>query len=53
MLPWDQRQVLVLRDVQGRPGPEVARTLGLSEAAMKSRLHRARSSLRMWLTPTG
>ncbi|MGW4894523.1 RNA polymerase sigma factor [Kitasatospora sp. NPDC004240] len=45
-LPPDQREVLVLRDVQGVPGPAVARSLGLSEAAMKSRLHRARTAVR-------
>ena len=41
-LPDDQRRVLIMRDVQGYPGREVANALGLSLAAMKSRLHRAR-----------
>ncbi|MGW2991470.1 RNA polymerase sigma factor [Streptomyces sp. NPDC001193] len=45
-LPADQRQVLVMRDIQGLPGRTVADRLGLSTAAMKSRLHRARSALR-------
>lgn len=45
-LPDDQRRVLILRDVQGYSGPAVAAALGLSTAAMKSRLHRARSSVR-------
>ncbi len=45
-LPRDQRQVLVLRDIQGLPGKAVAKALGLSTAAMKSRLHRARAALR-------
>jgi RNA polymerase sigma-70 factor (ECF subfamily) len=45
-LPRDQRQVLIMRDVQGLPGNAVARSLGLSNAAMKSRLHRARAALR-------
>ncbi|WP_327353764.1 RNA polymerase sigma factor [Streptomyces sp. NBC_01304] len=49
-LPPDQRQVLILRDVQGLPGRTVARSLGLSNAAMKSRLHRARAVLRHSLT---
>ncbi|MEV6281106.1 sigma-70 family RNA polymerase sigma factor [Kribbella sp. NPDC051770] len=44
-LPDDQRQVLVLRDLLGWPGRTVADSLGLSTAAMKSRLHRARSAL--------
>ena len=45
-LPADQRSVLVMRDIQGLPGHEVARSLGLSSAAMKSRLHRARAGVR-------
>ncbi|MEU0629445.1 RNA polymerase sigma factor [Streptomyces sp. NPDC005989] len=45
-LPMDQRQVLVMRDIQGLPGRTVADRLGLSTAAMKSRLHRARSAVR-------
>lgn len=45
-LPEDQRQVLVMRDIQGLPGGTVADRLGLSTAAMKSRLHRARSAVR-------
>ncbi|MEV0169999.1 RNA polymerase sigma factor [Streptomyces sp. NPDC050803] len=45
-LPDDQRQVLVMRDIQGLPGRTVADRLGLSTAAMKSRLHRARSTVR-------
>ncbi|MER6999760.1 RNA polymerase sigma factor [Streptomyces sp. NPDC000410] len=45
-LPRDQRQVLIMRDVQGLPGRTVAHALGLSNAAMKSRLHRARAALR-------
>lgn len=45
-LPADQRQVLIMRDVQGLPGRTVAHALGLSTPAMKSRLHRARTALR-------
>lgn len=45
-LPPDQRQVLIMRDVQGLPGGVVARSLGLSTAAMKSRLHRPRHRAR-------
>ncbi|MFF9486331.1 RNA polymerase sigma factor [Streptomyces sp. NPDC014676] len=51
-LPRDQRQVLIMRDVQGYPGRLVAQSLGLSNAAMKSRLHRARAALRQALAPT-
>jgi RNA polymerase sigma factor (sigma-70 family) len=49
-LPRDQRQVLIMRDIQGYPGRYVARMLGLSNAAIKSRLHRARAALRQALT---
>ncbi|MEU0941130.1 MULTISPECIES: sigma-70 family RNA polymerase sigma factor [unclassified Embleya] len=54
-LPDDQRQVLVMRDIQGLPGRTVADRLGLGTAAMKSRLHRARSAVREALhdDPTG
>ncbi len=41
-LTAEEREVLVLRDVEGFSGEEVARMLGLSVPAMKSRLHRAR-----------
>ncbi|MEV6951041.1 RNA polymerase sigma factor [Streptomyces sp. NPDC051183] len=52
-LPGDQRQVLIMRDVQGLPGRTVAHSLGLSTAAMKSRLHRARATLRHSLEAKG
>ncbi|MFE9630907.1 RNA polymerase sigma factor [Streptomyces sp. NPDC006463] len=51
-LPPDQRQVLIMRDMQGLPGKTVAHSLGLSSAAMKSRLHRARTALRHSLAVT-
>jgi RNA polymerase sigma-70 factor, ECF subfamily len=44
------REVLVLRDVEGLTGDEVCGALGLSEAAMKSRLHRARQMVRERVT---
>ena len=40
------REVLLMRDVEGMTAPEVAATLDLSVAAVKSRLHRARGMLR-------
>jgi RNA polymerase sigma-70 factor (ECF subfamily) len=43
------RTVLLLRDVEGRTAPESAEALGISVAALKSRLHRARSDLRQTL----
>jgi RNA polymerase sigma-70 factor, ECF subfamily len=45
-LPAEAREVFELRDVAEIPGEEVARRLGISLAAMKSRLHRARELLR-------
>jgi RNA polymerase sigma-70 factor, ECF subfamily len=50
-LPVSQREVLVLRDVEGLPAPEVGRILGLNQRAVKSRLHRARVALREALAP--
>jgi RNA polymerase sigma-70 factor (ECF subfamily) len=46
-----QREVLVLRDVEGFSAPEVARILGTSVDAIKSRLHRARVAVRQHLAP--
>ncbi len=40
------RNVFLLRDVENRPMPEVAARLGISVAAAKSRLLRARAELR-------
>jgi RNA polymerase sigma factor (sigma-70 family) len=48
-LPPEQRRVLVLRDIHGLSGAETARTLGIERAAMKSRLHRARKTVRAQL----
>jgi len=44
------RAVLVMRDVEGRSAAEVGAALGLSVAAVKSRLHRARAQVRGILT---
>lgn len=40
-----EREILVLRDLEGFSGGEAAALLGLSTPAMKSRLHRARLRL--------
>ncbi len=40
------REVLILRDLEGLSGEETCRALGLQTAAMKTRLHRARTQLR-------
>jgi RNA polymerase sigma-70 factor (ECF subfamily) len=45
------REVLVLRDVEGLTGPEVAEVLGVSVEAVKSRLHRARLAVRAHVAP--
>jgi len=45
------REVLILRDVEGLTAPEVATVTGLSIAAIKSRLHRARARVREELAP--
>jgi RNA polymerase sigma-70 factor (ECF subfamily) len=45
------REVLLLRDVEGLSSAEVARVTGLSVAAVKTRLHRARARLRAALAP--
>jgi RNA polymerase sigma-70 factor (ECF subfamily) len=43
------REVYVLREIEEMSGEEVAKRLGLSLAAMKTRLHRARESVREFL----
>jgi len=45
------REVLLLRDVEGLTALEVAGVLGVSVDAVKSRLHRARLSVRQRLAP--
>jgi RNA polymerase sigma-70 factor, ECF subfamily len=47
----EQREVIVLRDMEGLPATEAAAVLGLSVPALKSRLHRARAALRERLAP--
>jgi RNA polymerase sigma-70 factor (ECF subfamily) len=50
-LPAHHREVVLLRDVEGLPAAEVAKVLGIGERAVKSRLHRARLTLRELLAP--
>jgi len=45
-LPEEAREVVVLRDVQGLSTKETAELLGVSEGAVKVRLHRAHAKLR-------
>ncbi|NUO53166.1 MAG: sigma-70 family RNA polymerase sigma factor [Polyangiaceae bacterium] len=46
------REVLVLRDIEGLSGKETCAALQIEEAAMKSRLHRAREMLAQKITRT-
>jgi RNA polymerase sigma-70 factor (ECF subfamily) len=48
-LPELYRSVLLLRDVEGLSTEEAAEVLGVSEAVVKQRLHRARVALRSGL----
>ncbi len=50
-LPEDYREVILLRDMEGLSAIEAAAVVGLSVDALKSRLHRARSALRLALRP--
>jgi RNA polymerase sigma-70 factor (ECF subfamily) len=45
-LPGDYRIVLTARDIEELSTEETAQALGLTQAAVKSRLHRARLCLR-------
>jgi len=51
-LPEQQREVLLLRDVEGLSAQEAASALEISIDALKSRLHRARASLKETLERT-
>lgn len=48
-LPADYRAVYQMRGLEELRGDEVAKRLKISEAAMKSRLHRAREMVRQHL----
>jgi RNA polymerase sigma-70 factor (ECF subfamily) len=50
-MPQGYRSVFVLYDIQGLRHSEIAQTLGISEGASKSQLHRARAFLRRELAP--
>jgi len=50
-LPAKYRVVVVLRDMEQLSTDEVARELGLSVPAVKTRLLRGRLMLREWLSP--
>jgi RNA polymerase sigma-70 factor, ECF subfamily len=48
-LPEAQRQVLLLRDIEGLPAPEVCSLLGVTDGNQRVLLHRARVHLRRQL----
>src|SRR5262249_14727238 len=50
-LPESYRTVLLLRDIEGLDPSETAHLLGISEALVKPRLHRARQALKTLLDP--
>ena len=50
-LPESYRVILQLRDIEEMSTREVAEGLGLTEANVKVRLHRARSALKKLLEP--
>lgn len=52
-LSVEDREILILRDLEGVDGETTARELGLGVAAMKSRLHRARLHLMAALNQGG
>lgn len=45
-LPWDQRQVVLLRDMEGMPYEKIADLLSLPVGTVRSRLHRGREELK-------
>lgn len=49
-LPANDREVVLLRDVEGLSAEEAAEIVGIEVGALKSRLHRARTALRKQLS---
>lgn len=52
-LPHEQRQILLLREIQGLSYDEIALTLGLEAGTVKSRIFRARKRLCSFLMKDG
>ena len=52
-LPRDQRAALILREVEGMSYGEIAAVMGVREGTVKSRLARARETLRLALKDLG
>jgi RNA polymerase sigma-70 factor (ECF subfamily) len=52
-LPDGQREVLLLREVEGLSYEEIAQTMGISKGTVMSRLHYARKKMVVFLTNAG
>ena len=52
-LPEDQREALVLTQLEGVPYETAAVQLGVSEGTVKSRVNRAKAKLKEWLSENG
>ena len=52
-LPDEQRQILLLREIQGLSYEEIGEAMGLEAGTVKSRIFRARKKLVDYLTKTG
>ena len=50
-LPDAYREIVVIRDIEGRSTADTAEELGLTTSAVKVRLHRARAALKRLLEP--
>ncbi len=52
-LPEDQREALVMTQLEGIPYEMAAEQLGVSEGTVKSRVNRAKARLKEWMTGGG
>ena len=52
-LPEEQREALVMTQLEGVPYEKAAEMLGVSEGTVKSRVNRAKAKLKEWLTEKG
>ena len=52
-LPEDQREALVMTQLEGVPYETAAERLGVSEGTVKSRVNRAKAKLKEWLSENG
>ena len=52
-LPEDQREALVMTQLEGIPYEVTAKRLGVTEGTVKSRVNRAKAKLKEWLSENG